>query len=186
MAHKKPTGRRASIPIRISAAALVAVYGPVPNKEAGLALLAAWKHLAEYGWLPSTSDDGFPSKPTIKRGVAEESRDAAKCLLRVWGPALLDSAGTYCVNPDSDPEDQVIVSAEQASRELFNAMARLAETGWLIETQVKLERFIIREYFKTLWRPTVTKTAALHELTKIYPRSIRDLERVVRGLKRPW
>lgn len=150
-----------------------------------MALLDAWRHFAESGWLPNMNGDCSSQKSAVGRGAAEESRDAARALVRIWGPALLSPSGTFCVNPDDDVEDQVTVSAAQATRALFDAMVRLADTGWLVETEVSLERFMIRETYKSIRIRARTTKTALEELVKIYPRSIRDLERIVRGVQIP-
>jgi hypothetical protein len=105
-------------------------------------------------------------------------------LLHAYGPALRTPSGTFCVNPEADPEDQVVVSAEQAAYVLLDAMNRLADTGWLVESEVALERFIIREYFYKVIQPEPGKTKVpLQKLGQKYSRSPRDLERMVRKTK---
>lgn len=114
------------------------------------------------------------------RRASDEAREAAQKLLDAYGPAIRSPSGNFCVNPEEDEEDRVVVSAEQAAYALFEAMVRLATTGWLVHTEVKLEKFIIREYFYKVIQPEDrAKTAALEKLREKYPRSIRDLERMV-------
>lgn len=120
----------------------------------------------------------------VGRRASDEARDAAQKMLDAYGPAIRSPSGTFCVNPEVDPEkypeDRVNVSAEQAASVLFEAMGRLSTTGWLVHTEVKLEGFIIREYFYKVIKPGYReKTAALGKLGQKYPRSIRDLERIV-------
>lgn len=181
MAHKVPKGRKASDEARSSAAALVAAYGPaIPAKEAALALLAALEHFVETGWLPDLAGGCSMNG----RRASDEAREAATGLLHAYGPALRNLSGTFCVNPEADPEDQVIVSAEQAAYALLDTMNRLADTGWLVETEVALERLIIREYFYKVIRPEPGKTKVpLQKLSQKYHRSPRDLERMIRKTK---
>jgi hypothetical protein len=181
MAHQTSKGRKASDEACSNAAALVAVYDSlIPTEEAGLALLAAWECFVDTGWLPAPSGACSQSG----RRASDEARDAAAKLLDAFGPALRTS-GPVCMNPDDDPEDQVFVSAQQAAYALYSAMVRLAETGWLVETEVKLDRLIIREYFYEVIRPERRgKQVALEKLGQKYRHSIRDLERIV-GKTRP-
>ena len=177
MAHKMSMGRKASNEARSRAAALVRAYGPpIPNKDAALALLAAWERFVQTGWLPDPTGKGSMGG----RRASDEARDAATKLLNAYGPALRSVSGTFYVNPEADLDDHVVVSAEQAAYVLLEAMIRLAATGWLVETEVKPERLIVREYFYRVIRPeSRTKTASLEKLAQKYPRSVRDLERLV-------
>jgi len=177
MAHQTSTGRKASDETRSDAAALVAAYGPsIPGRDAAIGLLMALELFVETGWLPGP--DGVSLQ--AGRRASDQARDAATKLLSAYGPAQRSTSGAYCVNPEADPEDQVTVSAEQAAYALHEAMIRLAETGWLVETLVKTERLIIREYFYEVIRPeTRGKKTALEKLAQKYRRSVRDLERIV-------
>lgn len=176
MAHQIPTGRKASDEARSRAAELVATYGPtIPAKEAALAVLAAWEQFVETGWLPDPSGECSH----VGRRASDEARDAATKLLNAYGPALSSLSGTFCVNPEADPEDQVVVSADQAAYALHDAMIRLAETGWLVETEVKLEKFLMRQEFMALRRTSPTTKAAIEKLAERHHRSSRDVERLV-------
>lgn len=181
MAHKMSKGRKASNEARSRAAALVRAYGPpIPDKDAALALLAAWERFVQTGWLPDPTGKGSMGG----RRASDEARDAAMKLLNAYGPAIRSVSGTICVNPEADAEDQVVVSTERAAYVLLDAMTRLADTGWLVETEVAHERFIIREYFYKVIKPEPGKTKVpLQKLGQKYPRSPRDLERMVRKTK---
>lgn len=181
MAHKTPTGPEATKETRSRAAALAAAYcSQITTKEGALALLTAWEEFVETGWLPDPTG-GFPKRG--RRGW-DEARDAAARLLQAYGPALRSPSGTFCVNPAADKEDRVVVSAKQAGHALLDALIRLADTGWLVVTGVQLERFIIREYFYKVIRPEPGKTKVpLQKLRQKYPRSPRDLERIVSNKK---
>ncbi len=185
MAHAKKKGRKALHQMRSSAGALAAHYAPtITAKESYLALLAAWEYFAEHGYLPGANDKLPPQTPARGQKASCEARDAAKALVNLYGPALDSLSSSSCINPEADPEDQIFMSAERAAHVLLDAMTRLAKTGWLVETDVKLERFTIWYDFKRI-RPRFRSTkAALDELVKIHPRSIRDLERIVSG--RDW
>lgn len=181
MAHKRSFGRKASNEARSRATALVKAYGPpIPNKDAALALLAAWQRFEQTGWLPDPTGKGSMGG----RRASDEARDAAMKLLNAYGPALLSGSGSFCVNPEADTKDQVVVSSERAAYALLDAMTRLAATGWLVETKVALERLTIREYFYKVIKPEPGKTKVpLQRLGQKYPRSSRDLERMVRKTK---
>jgi hypothetical protein len=184
MAHKRKKGRQSSLKTRASAAALVAAYGPtIGSKDSALALLGAWAYFVENGRLSNESLERSPHTSARRGKASGEARDAAKELLDAYGPPLRSLSGTFCINPDSDLEDHIFVSDEQAAQALLDAMGRLASTGWLVETEVKLERFLIWEDFKRIRPKFHTTRAALEELAKLYPRSIRDLERIVSGRK---
>lgn len=173
------------MPIRVNAAALVAAYEEIiPSRDAGLGLMKALEHFAENGWLLAPSGAGS-EHAAVKRKASEESRDAARTLLKVWGAAILSPTGAICVNPEGDPDEQIKVSSERATAVLFDALNRLSETGWLVETDISLDRFVIREDYKVIRARTKTTKAALEELVQIYPRSIRELERITRGVKVP-
>jgi hypothetical protein len=184
MAHKEKKGRKASPKTRSSATALVAAYGPtVRSRDAALALLAAWAYFVENGRLPNESQE-HSSRRSARRGKASsEARDAAQGLLDAYGPPIRSPSGTFCLHPDEDPKERITVLYEQAAQALLDAMARLANTGWLVETEVKLERFLIWEDFKKIRPKCGTTSEALEELAKLHRRSIRDLERVVSGRK---
>lgn len=181
MAHKIPIGPRATQETRSRASALATAYcSKVTTKETALALLTAWEDFVETGWLPDPTSE-FPKRGRKAWG---EARDAAARLLQAYGPALRSESGTFCVNPEADKEDQVVVSAEHAACELLDALMRLADTGWLVVTGVALERFIIREYFCKIIQPEPGKTKVpLQKLRQKYPRSLRDLERLVSNQK---
>lgn len=185
MAHAQKKGRKALKRMRADAAAVAAHYGPTIHvKESYLALLAIWEYFVEHGYLPDGGAKGIPHRPARGEKASSEARDAAKDLLDIYSPALRSPSGTVCVNPEADEKDQIDLSAEQAAYMLLDAMARLATTGWLIESEIKLERFLIWHDFKRL-RPKHRRTiAALEELATIHRRSIRDLERIVSG--RDW
>ena len=184
MAHCKKKGRKATHRTRSSALKLVEMYGPVTvNMACVPALLAAWEHFSENGLLPNESQDRTPHTPG-RRGIAShEARDAAKDLVEAYGPPIRSETGSFCLNPDDDPEDHITISSERAAQSLLNAMIRLANTGWLVDTEVKLERFMIRADYKRIRPRFRTKKAALEALAKLHPRSIRDLERMVGNKK---
>lgn len=146
--------------------------------------MKALEHFAENGWLAGPSQAGS-KHPAVNRKASQESRDAARALLKVWGPAILSPTGSFCVNPENDLDEQVEISSERATGVLFDALNRLSRTGWLGETEISLERFVIREDYKMIRARTKTTKAALEELVQMYPRSIRDLERIIRGAKVP-
>ena len=123
-------------------------------------------------------------KKSIGRKASEETREAASFLCDIYGPALTSPTGRYCVNPDDEPEDQVFVTTEQAGRALLDAIQRLARTGYLVDTEVDLERFTIREYYKLIKSKGKTSKEAIAELGKVYFRSERDLQRQVGNDKR--
>jgi hypothetical protein len=185
MAHAIKNGRKALKKMRADAAAVVALYGPTIHvKESNLALLAAFEYFVEHGYLPGGGVIGTPHRPTRGQKASSQARDAAQALLDIYSPALRSPSGSVCVNPEADSEEQIVLSSEQAAYMLLDAMGRLANTGWLIETNVNLERFLIWYDFKRT-RPKHRRTiAALEELAMIHHRSIRDLERVVSG--RDW
>ena len=144
--------------------------------------MKALEHFAENGWLAVPGQAGS-KHAAVNRKASQESRDAARALLKVWGPAILSPTGAFCVNPENDLDEQVEISSEQATGVLFDALNRLSRTGWLGETEISLERFVIREDYKMIRARTKTTKAALEELVQMYPRSIRDLERIIRGAK---
>jgi hypothetical protein len=185
MAHKEKKGRKASQKARSSAAALVAVYGPtIRSRDAALALLGAWACFVENGRLPNESQEPSPHRSARRGKATSEARHAAQGLLDAYGPPLRSPWGTFfCLNPNDDEKAHITVPYEHAAQALLDAMARLANTGWLVETEVKLERFLIWEDFKKIRPKCDTTSEALEELSKLHPRSIRDLERVVSGRK---
>lgn len=185
MAHAQKKGRKALKKMRADAAAVVALYEPTIHlKESYLALLAIWEYFVEHGYLPDGGAKGMPHRPARGERASGEARDAAKKLLNIYSPALRSPSGTVCVNPEAALKDQIFLSAEKAAYMLLDAMTRLATTGWLVESEVKLGRFIVWHDFKRI-RPKYRRTrAALEELATIHPRSIRDLERIVGG--RDW
>jgi hypothetical protein len=185
MAHKEKKGRQATSRTRSGAAAFVAAYGPtISSKESALALLNAWEYFVENGRLPNESQEHSPHRSARRGKASSEARDAAQGLLDAYGPPIRSTSGTFCLYPDEDPKEQITVLYEQAAQALLDAMARLANTGWLVETEVKLERFLIWEDFKKIRPKCGTTSEALEELAKLHLRSIRDLERIVSG--REW
>lgn len=203
MANKKSIGRKASDQARAAAQALVNEYWPAVHspdghfcvnagaeshehtfgtkQRAAENLLAAIIELCESGWLPVM---GVSGKLPIGRKASDEARREAKNLAQTYGPAVKSPDGSYCVNPEDGPEDHIYVSAEKAAYVLLEAMQRLAATGWLEETEVKLERFLIREQYKHIRGKTHTTKEAIEKLGMEYPRSQRDLERQVGKTKR--
>lgn len=180
MAHKRPIGRKASDNARSRAGTLVATFGPsIPALEAANALLAATVEFAKTGWLPDSHANSCDLHQSVGRKAGVEARDAAQELIDCYGPALSNPAGRYCINPADAPEDHIHVSAEQAAHALLRAWRRFVDTGWLVETEVKLEGFMIREDYKPIRANAKTSKEAIERLAKIYPRSIRDLERIV-------
>lgn len=177
-------GRKATHRTRSSALKLVETYGPVTvNMAYAPALLAAWEHFGGNGLLPNESRDRTPHT-SGRRGIAShEARDAANDLVAVYGPPIRSETGSFCLNPDDDPEDHITISSERAAQALLDAMIRLANTGWLVETEVKLERFMIQADYKRIRPQFRTVKAALEALVKLHPRSIRDLERMIRSKK---
>lgn len=151
MAHAQKKGRKALKKMRADAAAVVALYEPIIHlKESYLALLAIWEYFVEHGYLPGEGAKGMPHRPARGERASSEARDAAKKLLDIYGPALRSPSGNVCVNPEAAKKDQIFLSAEKAAYMLLDAMARLATTGWLVESEVKLERFIIWHDFKRI------------------------------------
>ena len=184
MAHSPKKGRKATQRARSSAAKLVAAYWPATvNVASAPALLDAWEYFAESGRLPNERQDRTPHASGRRGTASQEARDAARDLLKAYGPPIRSESGSFCFNPEDDPEDRIIISSEQAAQALLDAMDRLAKTGWLVETEVKLERFMIRADYKQIRPQSLTVKAALEALAKLYPRSIRDLERMVSNKK---
>jgi hypothetical protein len=184
MAHSLKKGRKATQRARSSAAKLVAAYGPTTvNVASAPALLDAWEYFAESGRLPNESQDCTPHAPGRRGTASQEARGAAKDLLKAHGPPIRSESGTFCFNPEDGPEDRITISSECAAQALLDAMDRLAKTGWLVETEVKLERFMTREDYKQIRPQFLTVKAALEALAKLHPRSIRDLERMVSNKK---
>lgn len=184
MAHCKKKGRKATQKARSSAAKLVADYeARNGNVASGPALLAAWEYFVESGRLPNESHIPSPHTSGRRGGASCEARYAAKELLDAYGPAIRSVSGTFCINPDDHPEEHIIISSERATQALLDAMSRLANTGWLVETEVKLERFMIRADYKRIRPQFRTVKAALEALAQLHPRSIRDLERIVSNKK---
>ena len=184
MAHSPKKGRKATQRARSSAAKLVAAYGPTTGNVASAAvLLAAWEYFAENGRLPNERQDSTPHVSGRRGTASQEARAAAKDLLKAYGPPIRSVSGTFCLNPDDDEEDHIIISSARAAQVLLDAMDRLAKTGWLVETEVKLERFMIRADYKQIRPQFRTAKAALEALAELHPRSIRDLERMVSNKK---
>lgn len=184
MAHSPKKGRKATQRARASAAKLVAAYGPTTvNLASAPALLDAWEYFAENGRLPNEHQDRSPHAPGRRGTASHEARAAAKDLLKAYGPPIRNESGTFCFNPEDDPDDHIIISSERAAQVLLDAMDRLAKTGWLVETEVKLERFMIRADYERIRPQFMTVKAALEALAKLHPRSIRDLERMVSNKK---
>lgn len=184
MAHKQKKGRKASPKARSSAAALVAAYGPtIHSKDAALSLLGAWAYFVENGRLPNERQERSPHRSARRGKASSEARDAAQGLLDAYGPAIRSPSGAFILYPHKELKERITVLYEQAAQALLDAMARLANTGWLVETEVKLERFLIWEDFKNIRPKCDTTSEALEELEKLHRRSIRDLERIVSGRK---
>ncbi|NHZ38663.1 hypothetical protein [Massilia aquatica] len=123
-------------------------------------------------------------KKSLGRKASDEARRAAQELVDTYGPALSSPDGQYCINPSDLPEDQTVVTAEQAAHALLEALTLLASTGWLVDTTVSLDRFVMREDYQSIRKKTQTTKEALEELGKKHHRSVRDLQRQVGSAKR--
>lgn len=184
MAHSAKKGRKATHRLRSSASKLVALYGPTTiNVDSARALLDAWEYFAENGRLPNEHQECSPRAPGRRGTASHEAREAAKDLVKAYGPPIRSEFGTFYLNPEEDPEDRIVISSERAAQVLLDAMSSLARTGWLVETEVKLERFMVRADYKLIRPKFRTVKAALEALAKLHPRSIRDLERMVSDKK---
>lgn len=122
-------------------------------------------------------------KPKLGRKASDELRAEARKLHDLYAPAFRGGGG-YCVNPEDDAEIQQYISVEQAGRSLLEALQLLAETGWLVDTRVSLDSFLMNYEYRKLKEKHGTTKGALAELAKKYPRSERTLQRIVRNDKR--
>lgn len=148
-----------------------------------LELVSAIDCFASTGWFPTTVKEDTTRKIAIGRRASSEAQDAAKMLVDTYVQALHSVPDGYCLNPEEHPEDQIIISAKQAAVAVVAALGRFVETGFWVETVVSLERFLIREDYKSLRVKVKTSKEALLDLEKLYHRSQRDLERQVSKIK---
>ncbi len=120
-------------------------------------------------------------KKPIGRKASDEAMTHAQALIDMCEPALKDPTAPYCINPDDPIDDQILISSTQATGMLLNAVRNLAETGWMQETRVDVGRFVIRERFESIKkRPEIGSIkAAIAALSEEYPRSERDLQRIL-------
>lgn len=123
-------------------------------------------------------------KQSIGRKASDEARDAARALVDMYKPVLADPTGCLCLNPEEAPEDQIFVTHDDAARAMLGALERLAETGWLVEIKVSLEKFLIRADYAAIKREHSKTKDALLVLSDKHPRSTRDLQRMVGNDKR--
>lgn len=183
MAHKKPTGRTASEAARARAKDILATLGSnTSDIPTVLELVSAIECFASTGWFPPTKED-TTRKIAVGRRASSEAQDAAKLLVDTYVQALHSVPDGHCLNPEEHPEDQIIISAEQAAVAVVAALERFVETGFWVETVVSLERLLICEDYKSLRVKVKTSKEALLDLAKLYPRSQRDLERQVGKFK---
>lgn len=184
MAHKKPTGRKASEAARARAKDMLATLDSnTSDIPTVLELVSAIECFASTGWFPPTLKKDTTRKIAIGRRASSEAQDAAKLLVDTYIQALHSVPNGHCLNPEEYPEDQIIISAEQAAVAVVAALERFVETGFWVETVVSLERFLICEDYKSLRVKVQTSKEALLDLAKLYPRSQRDLERQVGKFK---
>lgn len=184
MAHKKPTGRKASEAARARAKDMLATLGSnTSDIPAVLELVSAIVCFASTGWFPPTVRVDTTRKIAIGRRASSEAQDAAKMLVDTYAQALHSIPDGHCLNPEEHPEDQIFISAEQAAVAVVAALEHFVETGFWVETIVSLERFLIREDYKSIRNKTKTTKEALLTLAKSHRRSQRDLERQVGKFK---